>query len=183
MATIIVHGHNEAVGNGVWEDIWERGGVYAWPTAATKVNVSSDDAADTSTGAGARSVIIEGLDANLVEVTETIATAGLSTTTGSVDFFRVNKVYVETAGTYATLTAGSNLGDITVNTTGGDAVASSQAARAGIEVCSKPVRTGTMLGGEEADTSSVPAFAATTSGAPSLSKSPTAIEVGPRPVP
>ncbi len=117
-------GRNDTVGNNTWEDVWSRGGVYVWPQTAGKLNVSSDAAGDAAAGAGARTITVEGLDANFDATSETITMTGLSTTTGTVDFVRVDRAYVATAGTYATLTAGANAGTININTTAAVAVAS-----------------------------------------------------------
>ncbi len=121
--TVHKFGRNPEVGNNTWEDVWTRGGVYAWPTAAQTVHIVSNSADDAAAGTGARSVTIEGLDANLREVSETIATNGTSTSTGTQVFFRVNRAYVAAAGEYGTLTAGGNKGTIDINTSTGGAVA------------------------------------------------------------
>jgi len=121
----VVHkfGRNNAVG-AAWEDVWIRGGTYAWPTAATQLRISSSTAADTSTGLGAQTVTLEGLDANFVPITETVDLAGVSTAVTTQSFIRMNRAYVETAGSYNTLTAGGNAGTLTINTGTSAAMAS-----------------------------------------------------------
>ena len=123
MATVHKFGRNPAVGNGVWEDVWNRGGVYAWHTAGFTLLVSSSTAGDTAAGAGARTITVEGLATDLSTMSETISMLGTTTSTGGSTFFRVNRAYVATCGTYATLTGGSNQGLITINTSTGGAVA------------------------------------------------------------
>jgi hypothetical protein len=111
-------GHNPAVAASTIEDIWRNGGVYTWPQSASTLEVISDDAADTAAGNGARGVTIEGLDENWDEVSETVATAGLSPSSPtSTTFIRVNRAYVSTVGTYCSTTTtanGANAGNITV---------------------------------------------------------------------
>lgn len=115
----VVHkfGRNPDVGNGTWEDVWSAGGVYAWPQTAGKVTIRSSTAGDGSAGAGARSVTVVGLSSAWAEQTETIATNGTGRVVGTKNFVRMYRAYVETAGAYATLTAGSNLGTISIRTT------------------------------------------------------------------
>jgi len=93
-----------------------RGGVYAWPQAATQLRVSSSTAADTSTGTGARTIKLSGLDANFQPISETLAMAGTSTAVTTASFLRMNRARVATAGSYNTLSGGGNAGTITINT-------------------------------------------------------------------
>ena len=116
-------GRNDTVANGVWEDVWSPGGAYVWPQAAQVNHIVSSTAADTAAGAGALSVTIEGLSSSFEEVSETINTAGTSTAAGSVKMIRVNRAFVEDAGTYAGLVAGGNKGTINILTSTGGVVA------------------------------------------------------------
>ena len=120
----IIHkfGRNNAVG-AVWEDVWVRGGTYVWPQAATKMHISSSTASDTSTGTGARAVRLIGLDANFDELEETVSLAGTSTAVSTNSFVRMNRAYLVDVGAYADLDSGGNAGTITINSSGGDAVA------------------------------------------------------------
>lgn len=92
------------------ETIWSPGGLYTFPAAASVLTVVSDDADDAAGDTGARTVTIEGLDANYEPVSATVTMDGTSpvSTTG-VSFLRVNRVYVATAGSSAT-----NEGTITI---------------------------------------------------------------------
>lgn len=104
------YGANPSVSTS-FEDIWYAGGVLTWLTAAATIEAISDSANDAAAGTGARTIKIEGLDANWDEITETITMNGTSATTAtSASFIRVNKAYVVTTGTYG----GSNVGNITV---------------------------------------------------------------------
>jgi hypothetical protein len=105
-------GMNDAVnGSGTTEDIWPIGTVRVLPSAAAVVSVTSSSAADTlTTGAGAWTLTIEGLDANYLEISETINLNGTNAVTTSKSFLRLNRMYVATASPSATQT---NVGNIT----------------------------------------------------------------------
>ena len=101
----IIHkfGRNDAVANAVWELVSELGGTTAFLAAATTVRVKAGDAADTAAGAGAREVTVQGIDDNLAEITEAIATAGAGASANTTaSFWRVHRAWVSSAGTYAT---------------------------------------------------------------------------------
>lgn len=61
-------GNNPDVDTAGPEDVWSGGGLYPWMTTATALEIVSDSASDTSAGTGARTVLVNGLDANFVEV-------------------------------------------------------------------------------------------------------------------
>jgi hypothetical protein len=101
------------------EEMWELGTTRVLPTSAGALSaVSSSVADDDTTGTGAWTIQVEGLDSNFVEISEVITMNG----TGAVasvgtDWFRVNRAYVVTAGTGQV-----NAGNITVSI-GGNAQA------------------------------------------------------------
>lgn len=82
-------GYNSAVGT-AYETVWDGGGIYAFPTAATTAVVTS---ASGATDSGVK-VTIEGLDANYLEQSEevTLNASGTFTTTNS--YYRVHRGYV-----------------------------------------------------------------------------------------
>lgn len=102
-----------------------QGGVYANPASASALTIVSTSTDDDSAGTGARTVVIEGLNANYVEVTETVTLDGTTPVTTMNTFIRVFGMKVDTAGsstfpagnitakigatTYSQLTAGYNL--------------------------------------------------------------------------
>lgn len=92
------------------EDIWEGGGVYTGmnSTGAETLAISSDNANDTAGGTGARTVIVEGLDASYNEISETITLNGVSVVNSVNSYLRMHRMYVTTAGS-----AGGNQGIIT----------------------------------------------------------------------
>jgi hypothetical protein len=81
------------------EDIWEVGGLYTFATSAGKLEVISDNAADSSVGAGARTVEIHYLTSSFDEKSEIVTLTGASAVeTASSDFYRVNYFKVLTTG-------------------------------------------------------------------------------------
>jgi hypothetical protein len=90
-------------------------------TAATTVRVKAGgNANDTAAGSGARTVTVVGLNSSWVETSDVLTLAGASASAaGVVSFIRIYRAYVETSGTYATLGAGANTGQITIENSGG----------------------------------------------------------------
>lgn len=89
-------------------------GVYGLPTSSDTVTVTSDDLADVLGGDGARTVLLQGLDADGLEASEIVDMNG----TSNIKFFRVFRARVWTAGTVTPI-AGGNVGTITIAQTGG----------------------------------------------------------------
>ncbi|MCP4871627.1 MAG: hypothetical protein GY898_23200 [Proteobacteria bacterium] len=93
----------------VTEDIWTIGGDFVFPSAAEPVvlvSTSTDDDGDPA-GTGAQTVIVQGLDANYVSLVEIVTMDGTTPVATTQTFLRVNRAYVDEAGTGFT-----NLGDI-----------------------------------------------------------------------
>ena len=106
-------GKNDALQNGVFEDVWNGGGDIQWQTVAAKVKVQSTNAADTSDGSGLRSVEIHGLSDTGVDQSEVLALNGVTAVESALTYIRVNLVHNEEVGTYG----GSHEGDIEVRVT------------------------------------------------------------------
>ena len=102
---IIKFGENLDV-DGSMETIWDGGGLYTYLTSAGVLTVTSTDGDDAAAGTGARTVTVEGLDANYNQVSETLTVGGGA---GSVEFFRVFRVFVATSGS-----SGTNEGTISI---------------------------------------------------------------------
>ena len=102
---IIKFGENLDV-DGSMETIWDGGGLYTYLTNAATVTVTSTDNDDAASGTGARTVTVEGLDANYNQVSETLTVGGSA---GSVEFFRVFRAFVATSGS-----SGTNEGTISI---------------------------------------------------------------------
>ena len=107
----IVHkfGRNSAVPNGSWEGILETTAQFNWLTAATTVRIKAGgNAADTAAGAGAREIIVEGINGSGALASEVIATAGALASSATItSFWRVFRVYVSAVGTYGVANTGA----------------------------------------------------------------------------
>lgn len=102
--------HNESTDTTL-RTVWPYTGSYAFPSSASTMTVSSDDANDTSAGTGAQTVLVEGLDADYVEASETVSMNGLTAVTTTNTYLRINRVTVASAGS-----GGVNAGGIYVGT-------------------------------------------------------------------
>jgi hypothetical protein len=84
------------------ETIWAQGGNYTWQAAAATISVTSSSTDDDSTptpGTGALTVVVEGLDANYAEQSETVTLNGTTVVNTDNTYLRVHRMYVATAGT------------------------------------------------------------------------------------
>ncbi len=109
-------GRNSDIDIGQVEDIWNGGGDYTGHTltAPETVDVESTAGADNSTGTGARTVRIFGLESDTATeyTSEDITLNGGTAVTSTRSWWRVNRVIVLTAGS-----GGANAGTITVDPT------------------------------------------------------------------
>lgn len=80
------------------EDVWEGGGLYVPPTVAMIHSMVSTSVADAAAGTGARTVRVEGLDTNFLEIEETLTLNGTTAVSTTLAYRRINQVQVETAG-------------------------------------------------------------------------------------
>jgi hypothetical protein len=100
-------GYNAAVGSVAFETVWDGSSLYVYPDAADYVEIVCDDGTvDFSGGTGARSITIEGLDANYNKQSETITlnnpdSAGVEGVSVN-QYIRLFRAYVETAGSLQT---------------------------------------------------------------------------------
>jgi len=92
-----VFGYNADVDTDL-ETVWPYGGILGYPSAALQLSVSSSSADDTSNGTGARTVYLEGLDANHNVVSETVTLNGQTAVTTTKSYLHINNCYVATAG-------------------------------------------------------------------------------------
>lgn len=115
-----VFGVNESVGTSA-EDVWGGGGTFLFLDTASILTISSTSASDTSSGTGARTVKLIGLDNSYTEIEETVTLTGTGDVATTQSFLRLNLFEVSTAGSYGgaqgnvTASAGSNLQAIIVN--------------------------------------------------------------------
>lgn len=90
-------GHNDDVDAA--EDIWSRGGDWVAPTTARTHQIKSLDVDDTnSSGTGARTLRIWGLDASFLEQTEDINLNGTTNVGTGSTYTRIFRMKVLTAG-------------------------------------------------------------------------------------
>ena len=108
----VVHkyGQNSDVDVGIDEDMWAVGDTWQPLAAAERMSVVSTDAADTVAGAGARSVVIQGLDGNYLLVEETLPLNGTTPVLTSNAYVRVFRAFVNSAGDLDN----GNLGNLSV---------------------------------------------------------------------
>lgn len=110
-ATLRKFGMNDTIPVGTSE-MWPAGVLRTLPTSGAALSIVSDDAADVlTTGTGAWTIVIEGLDSNYEEITETVNMDGLTPVASvGTDWFRVNRAYNVAAGTNEI-----NVGNITIS--------------------------------------------------------------------
>ena len=94
-------GYNSDVDTGE-ETVWTQGGLYAYPSSAALVYISSSDANDTVAGTGARTATIEGLDTNYGQISETVNLNGQTQVATTKQYLRINRMYVASAGSGGT---------------------------------------------------------------------------------
>lgn len=111
-------GNNPDIDQGTLpEDIWSFGGPYNWLTTSSSLEVVSSSTSDTSAGVGARTMLLQGLDANYLEVSQTITLNGTTPVAIPTQLFRVNSALIMSAGTTKV-----NVGNINVRVVGSGTV-------------------------------------------------------------
>lgn len=78
--------------------VWPYTGILPLLSVATQLSVSSSSANDTAAGTGARTVYLEGLDANHNTVSEIVTLNGQTAVTTVNSYLHINNAYVATAG-------------------------------------------------------------------------------------
>ena len=111
---LFVHkfGYNPNIGT-TTETVWAQGGLYVYPTTASTMYISSSSINDTSDGTGARTATVSGLDADFKPITVTVPLNGQAGVqlNGALNWYRVNRIVVNTAGS-----GGANAGVLYVGT-------------------------------------------------------------------
>jgi len=105
-------GYNPSIG-AADETVWSEGGLYVYPTSASTMYISSSSAADTAAGTGARTATVYGLDADFEQISVTVSLNGQTGVqlNGALNWYRVNRIVVNTAGS-----GGANAGVLYVGT-------------------------------------------------------------------
>jgi len=110
---VTVFGFNQDVDT-TQVSVWPLPSLITFPSAALQMTVSSTSANDTAAGTGARTVVVQGLDANYNEVTETVTLNGQTPVTMTASLLRVNYVLVGTTGSGNTAAGDIYIGTGTV---------------------------------------------------------------------
>lgn len=105
-SSIYKFGRNSSVGT--TEVLVAAGGYYGLPSTAYPITITSTDANDNSTGTGARTIHVFGLDANYDLIDETLIVGQLSTKS----YLRIYRAIVLTSGTSSPITD-ANIGTLT----------------------------------------------------------------------
>lgn len=109
------------------EDIWPVGGLYSFLTVATALEILSDNVNDTAAGTGSRTVLINGLDGNYDEVSQTVTLNGTTPVSIPTPLLRVNSAIIMSAGSGET-----NIGNLSIRTVVGSLVKAYVPATSGI---------------------------------------------------
>jgi hypothetical protein len=95
--SVVVFGYNPDVDQ-TRVTVWPHTGIIPFPAAALQMKVSSSSTDDTAAGTGARTVYVEGLDANHREISETVTLNGQTEVLTTQSFLHINDAYVASAG-------------------------------------------------------------------------------------
>ena len=113
--SVRILGKSTANVNNTLADIWDIGGVYAFPAAAIQMQVVSASANDAAAGTGVRTVKIYYLDNSYAEQTETVTLNGTTpVNTVTTNILRVNQLHAVTVGS-----GGVAAGNISLQSVGG----------------------------------------------------------------
>lgn len=121
-------GNNPDVDSGsVPEDITYMGGLYTNSDVAQTYEVTSSSGLDTVSGAGARTIVVFGLDLDYVEQSETVEMNGTVAVPLTKNYLRINSALITSAGSNEV-----NSGNILIRVTGGGTVRAMIPAACGI---------------------------------------------------
>jgi len=105
----LLYGYSSNVSNTafgpLWEGLTQSGGLYTFPSTAVQMTVSSTSVTDTAP----RAVVIMGLDANYIPISETLPLNGTTPVTTVNSYLRINNV---------TMANSTNTGNIVVSNGG-----------------------------------------------------------------
>jgi len=93
----LISGISGSVGTS-YTTVWSQNTVYAYLSAASVMEISSSNANDTAAGTGARTISINGLDANYNPISETVTLNGQTAVNTTNSYLRVFHIAVLTAG-------------------------------------------------------------------------------------
>jgi len=107
-------GYNDDVDTASEEIIASFGGTFNIMTTAATLDIVSTSASDGVAGAGATSIILDGIGSDGTNQTETIVMNGVTPVTSSNTWLGINRAYAVAFGA-----SGSNVGTITISDTAG----------------------------------------------------------------
>ena len=94
------------------ELVWTPGGQYDWPSTATAMEIVSTSTGDRSASTGAHTVFVQGLGSSAGDTqSETVTLNGQAPVALANKYYRVNRMYLKSAGTNEV-----NIGTISVRT-------------------------------------------------------------------
>jgi hypothetical protein len=112
------YGSVTIAGADTWEDVWTQGGNHTFQSSAVTMGVSSASTDDDAAGTGARTLEIQGLDADYALQTETVTLDGQTKVESANKYLRVFRAKVLTAGS-----GGNNAGKLYIYDTSDSVVA------------------------------------------------------------
>lgn len=92
--------------------------VYQTPTTPQNLEFISSSTDDEAAGSGARQVTVIGIGADWTEVSQTVTTNGTTAVALTTPLLRLYRWYVSSSGTYATASAASHVGTLTIRAAG-----------------------------------------------------------------
>ena len=110
-------GEADAIGT-TWTVITDSK-TYPTPTSAVSLEILSSSDVDSTSNAGAQQVLIQGIGADWRQQTETVSLQGTQAVDLSNTWLRVYRMYVVNTNTYASTSATSHDGTITLRADGG----------------------------------------------------------------
>lgn len=110
---VVVFGYNGDIDTSM-ETVWPAGGILNFTDSAIQMKVSSTSTSDTSAGTGARTIVLEGLDADHLEISETVTLNGQTAVTTTKSFLHINNAYVASTGSGLTAAGDIYIGTGTV---------------------------------------------------------------------
>ena len=84
----------------LWEGLTSSGGVYAYPSSAVVMTLTSSSASDTAV-----SILVEGLGAGYVKLSETVALNGTANVNTTNSFLRINRMSTVAGNAVGNITA------------------------------------------------------------------------------
>lgn len=110
--SIIKFGHSVAIPTGQTRDVWDNVDDLVYLGSAETINVKSSDPGDNPGGLGAHTVLILGLDNDLLEIQEVITLDGITDVPTVNEYKRIYRMVVVTADQAAGANSGA-IGSIT----------------------------------------------------------------------